>query len=192
MRSRKTTAQSSMIISIAAPATKRNKAMNHVATGFDTTPAERDAILREDFHAFARKGFAILNDGQHIDDTWHFKPSPNDLMTCRTGKITRLIINAPPRSLKSYLASVALPAFATRPYAVSQVHLRELFARSGEQAFVRHTPADGIRGSTAGCSEISRSAKARKTNCKLNRRVPVCHFGWRHIDRSRWRHSARR
>jgi hypothetical protein len=79
---------------------------------FDTTLAERDAIFREDFHAFARKGFAILNDGQQIDDTWHLQAITKRLYDVSTNKITRLIINAPPRSLKSYLASVALPAFA--------------------------------------------------------------------------------
>jgi hypothetical protein len=27
----------------------------------EITPAERDAVLRQDFHAFARKSFEILN-----------------------------------------------------------------------------------------------------------------------------------
>ena len=37
----------------------------------EITLAEWDAVLRQDFHAFARKSFGILNVGQQIEDNWH-------------------------------------------------------------------------------------------------------------------------
>jgi len=74
--------------------------------------AERDAILREDFHAFSRKFFEIINSGQQLEDGFHIQAITKKLDDVLNGNIRRLIINAPPRSLKSYLASVALPAYA--------------------------------------------------------------------------------
>jgi predicted phage terminase large subunit-like protein len=78
----------------------------------EITLAERDAVLRQDFHAFARKSFEIINVGQQIEDNWHLHAITKSLVNVFNGKTRRLIINAPPRSLKSYLASVALPAYA--------------------------------------------------------------------------------
>ena len=75
------------------------------------TPAVRDAILRQDFHAFARKSFEILH-GVQLDDNWHIQAITKRLDDVLKGQSRRLIINAPPRSLKSFLASIALPAFA--------------------------------------------------------------------------------
>jgi hypothetical protein len=42
---------------------------------------------------------------------WHLELVAAKLADCVSGKTRRLIINVPPRHLKSLLASVALPAF---------------------------------------------------------------------------------
>jgi hypothetical protein len=42
---------------------------------------------------------------------WHFELMTGKLATVREGRIRRLIINVPPRHLKSHLASVAIPAW---------------------------------------------------------------------------------
>ena len=42
---------------------------------------------------------------------WHLEAIAYQLERLRRGEITRLIINMPPRSLKSVTASVAFPAF---------------------------------------------------------------------------------
>jgi len=42
---------------------------------------------------------------------WHNELIAAKLDACRRGEIKRLIINLPPRSLKSHAASVAFPAF---------------------------------------------------------------------------------
>ena len=69
------------------------------------------ALLRRDFNAFVEKAFATLAPGQAFDSGWHLKAIGWQLERVRRGEITRLIVNLPPRSLKSIMASVCLPAF---------------------------------------------------------------------------------
>jgi predicted phage terminase large subunit-like protein len=72
----------------------------------------RDAILRSDFYAFARKAFEVLRPGLPLKLAWYLELVAQDLVDVMDGKVRRLIVNAPPRSLKSFLASVAVVAFA--------------------------------------------------------------------------------
>jgi predicted phage terminase large subunit-like protein len=74
------------------------------------TPEQRDAILRTDFPSFARAAFTEVHPGQHLEPTWHHEAIAAWL-TESIGKKTRRFINAPPRSLKSFLVSVAWVAF---------------------------------------------------------------------------------
>jgi hypothetical protein len=64
-----------------------------------------------DFRAFLHKVFVTLNPGQTYVPTWHVEAIAWQLERVRRGELRRLIINMPPRSLKSIAASVALPAF---------------------------------------------------------------------------------
>jgi predicted phage terminase large subunit-like protein len=70
-----------------------------------------EALLRNDFRAFLHKTFATLSPGQIYVRTWHIEAIVYRLERVRRGEIRRLIINMPPRSLKSIAASVAFPAF---------------------------------------------------------------------------------
>ena len=70
-----------------------------------------DAVLRSDFASFARKVFGELNPGAKFDDNWHLEALFHELELARTGNTKRLIVNVPPRSLKSICFSVALPAY---------------------------------------------------------------------------------
>src|SRR3974390_929108 len=72
---------------------------------------EYRAIVRRDFVAFAQRGFLELNPGQEFQYGWHLEAIASALEQCRTGKLRRLIINVPPRSLKSHLGSVCFPAW---------------------------------------------------------------------------------
>lgn len=79
------------------------------------TPSDRrilEALLRTDFRAFLHKVFATLAPGQPFVDNWHLEAIAYQLERVRRGEIRRLIINMPPRSLKSIMASVAFPAYA--------------------------------------------------------------------------------
>ena len=70
-----------------------------------------DAILRADFENFLRKCTVSLSPGEPFIHNWHIRALAWHLEQVRLGKIKRLIINMPPRSLKSIAASVAFPAF---------------------------------------------------------------------------------
>src|SRR6202007_2226290 len=69
------------------------------------------ALLRHDFRAFGEKVFYALTPGQQFIRSWHLAAIAYQLERVRRGEIKRLIINMPPRSLKSIMASVAFPAF---------------------------------------------------------------------------------
>src|ERR1700704_6688375 len=71
-----------------------------------------EAFLRNDFRVFVQKVFATLSPGQSYIRTWHVEAIAWQLERVRRGETRRLIINMPPRSLKSIAASVAFPAFA--------------------------------------------------------------------------------
>jgi predicted phage terminase large subunit-like protein len=69
------------------------------------------ALLRSNFGPFLEKVFNTLSPGQPFNPTWHLEAIAYRLERVRRGKIRRLIINMPPRSLKSVAGSVAFPAF---------------------------------------------------------------------------------
>ena len=70
-----------------------------------------DALLRRDYRAFVHKAFLTLSPGQTSVLDRHLSAIAYQLERVRRGEIKRLIINMPPRSLKSIMASVAFPAF---------------------------------------------------------------------------------
>jgi hypothetical protein len=70
-----------------------------------------DAILRKHFDYFLRRSLQTLNPGQPYLPNWHIRAITHQLERTRRPEITRLIINAPPRHLKSLLVSVVFPAF---------------------------------------------------------------------------------
>jgi hypothetical protein len=76
----------------------------------EVTSQERDAIFREDFIAFFLKAFEILYPGENLILGWYLEAIACFLEDSR-GKRARKIINAPPRSLKSFIVSVAWVAF---------------------------------------------------------------------------------
>jgi len=74
-------------------------------------PAEYDTVLRQDFACFAARCFHDLNPQAELAMNWHIEVIGAKLTAVREGKIQRLIINLPPRYLKSLLASTAFPAW---------------------------------------------------------------------------------
>jgi predicted phage terminase large subunit-like protein len=80
--------------------------------GIHPVPARRpEALLRSNFRAFLHKTFLTLSPGQTYIASWHVEAIACQLERVRRGEARRLIINMPPRSLKSIAASVAFPAF---------------------------------------------------------------------------------
>jgi predicted phage terminase large subunit-like protein len=70
-----------------------------------------NAACRTDFASFIRKCYEILSPGSSFQANWHIHALTYHLEQVRLNKIKRLIINMPPRSLKSIMSSVAFPAF---------------------------------------------------------------------------------
>lgn len=68
-------------------------------------------ILRGDFSAFVHRSFLELNGRSTYLSNWHLEVLAAKLEDVRLGRCRRLIINIPPRHLKSHTASIAFPAW---------------------------------------------------------------------------------
>lgn len=73
--------------------------------------SEYQALLRQDLYAFTQRCFCELNPTTTFKHNWHLEMLSSALEACRRKVETRLIINQPPRSLKSHCVSVAFVAF---------------------------------------------------------------------------------
>lgn len=74
-------------------------------------PKVVDAVFRRQLPAFVEKVFTTVVPGEVFHDNWHIRAITYQLERVLAGEITRLIINVPPRYLKSITVSVAFPAF---------------------------------------------------------------------------------
>jgi hypothetical protein len=73
--------------------------------------AEYEAVLRRDLMSFIERSFYELNPQTRFSPSPHIEVTASRLEACRQNKIRRLIVNQPPRSLKSHAVSVAYPAW---------------------------------------------------------------------------------
>src|SRR4029077_3976952 len=69
------------------------------------------ALLRSDLRYFVRKVFHTILPGTPYLPNWHVDAIVYQLMRVQNGDISRLLINQPPRSLKSIRVSVAYVAW---------------------------------------------------------------------------------
>jgi len=69
------------------------------------------SLLRSDFKSFVIKTFNEISANSVYKDNWHIDVICYELQQVMLGRQNRLIINIPPRYLKSIICSVALPAF---------------------------------------------------------------------------------
>lgn len=75
------------------------------------TLAEYRAALRSDYYLFLARCYATLHAQASFLPNWHIEVMAEHLDAVRRGEIKRLIINIPPRRLKSLAASIVLPAW---------------------------------------------------------------------------------
>jgi predicted phage terminase large subunit-like protein len=68
-------------------------------------------ILKKDFSAFVHRSFLELNGQTRFLDNWHLEVLAAKLEEVRRGQCRRLIVNIPPRHLKSHTTSIAFPAW---------------------------------------------------------------------------------
>src|SRR5947209_8714417 len=69
------------------------------------------ALMRQHLAVFIERSFIELNPQKPFLDNWHHWVIASALEACWRGEINRLIINLPPRSLKSHSVSVAYAAW---------------------------------------------------------------------------------
>jgi hypothetical protein len=77
-----------------------------------TSSQIRKTMYRTDFIEFVSFAFQAAFPGRKLHRNWHIDIMADALHDTLRGQNTRLVINAPPRSLKSFVASIAFPAFA--------------------------------------------------------------------------------
>jgi hypothetical protein len=71
-----------------------------------------NALYRTDFGAFTYRAFEAINPGQRLIPNWHIEVICYQLQLMVDGEARkRLVVNLPPRTLKSFIVSVALPAW---------------------------------------------------------------------------------
>ena len=73
--------------------------------------AEFELFLRRDLMSFIERSFYELNPQTSFSRSPHIEVMASRLEACRQGKTRRLIVNQPPRSLKSQAVSVAFVAW---------------------------------------------------------------------------------
>lgn len=85
------------------------------------SPGEYEFILRRDFMSFVERAFYELNPETVFVPGFHIEAIAAKLEDCRRGRIKRLIVNLPPRSLKSQCVSVAFVAWLLGHEPTSQI-----------------------------------------------------------------------
>lgn len=68
-------------------------------------------LLQNDLTSFIQKCFATVNPSTEYQFNWHISLIAEHLIACEKREIKRLIINIPPRHLKSLIVNVAWPAW---------------------------------------------------------------------------------
>lgn len=85
------------------------------------SPAEYTYLLRRDFTSFIERAFYELNPQTLYQPSPHIEAIASKLEECRRGKVRRLIINLPPRHLKSHCSSIAFVAWLLAQDPAAQV-----------------------------------------------------------------------
>lgn len=93
------------------------------------TIGEEATTLQDDLPAFIRAAWHIVEPATVYSPNWHIDAICEHLAACATGEVRRLVINIPPRHMKSLTVSVFWPVWrwTTAP------HLRFLTASYGEK-----------------------------------------------------------
>ena len=86
------------------------------------SPAAMTAeIYRQDLLSFIDRSFLELNPAATFEYNWHLELIAQNLEDVAYGNCKRLIINVPPRHLKSHSASIAVPAWFLGHFPEKQV-----------------------------------------------------------------------
>jgi hypothetical protein len=90
----------------------------------DDSEIVRADLCRASLRTFIREAWPILEPATPLVNGWHIDTVAEHLEAVTTGEIRRLIINQPPRTMKSLTTAVCWPAWEW----LSSPHIRWLFA----------------------------------------------------------------
>lgn len=80
-------------------------------TSLEEALALEDEILRASLADFVPEAFKIIDPGKLYEHNWHIDAICEYLQAVHKGEIRKLIVNMPPRSLKSICISICFPAW---------------------------------------------------------------------------------
>src|SRR5271166_5270440 len=92
-----------------------------MSSAIQLTFEEYQTVLRNDFASFIERSFYELNPQANFVPGLYIELLAATLEKCRTGETNRLIINLPPRTLKSHAATVAFSAWLLGHEPTSQI-----------------------------------------------------------------------
>lgn len=92
-----------------------------------------NAICRENLDAFTQKSFTILEPTTPFEYNWHIGCIAEHLQAVWEGQISKLIINMPPRSLKTHTTSVSFAAWLLGKQPTIQLMLTSFKAALAEK-----------------------------------------------------------
>jgi predicted phage terminase large subunit-like protein len=95
-------------------------------------------IYRQDLLAFIHRSFLELNPAATFEHNWHQELIAQSLEDVAYGHCKRLIINVPPRHLKSHSASIAFPAWFLGRFPDKQVACVS-YAQDFSDTLARHS-----------------------------------------------------
>jgi hypothetical protein len=100
------------------------------------SPLER-ALCRESLSAYIRLAWPIIEPATTYLHNWHLDLMAEYLTACTDGQITRLVINIPPRYMKSIATSIMWPTWVWGPR--ERPGTRWLFAAYSQRAVTDHS-----------------------------------------------------
>ena len=124
-----------------------------------------DAICRADLPTFLARAMMTLEPGTHYEENWHILALAYQLELVREGETRRLMINLPPRSMKTVLVSIAFAAWILGHDPTMRIlcitYSREL-AKTQAGLFRRLVESDWYRRVFPACRPQKRSARTRR------------------------------
>jgi predicted phage terminase large subunit-like protein len=95
-------------------------------------------VLRNDLCAFIHRSFLELNAQTEFKPNWHIEALAAKLEDVRAGRCKRLIVNIPPRHLKSHAVSIAFPAWVLGHHPAKQI-LSVTYAQEFSETLARNS-----------------------------------------------------
>ena len=144
---------------------------------------ELDAALRLRFDLFLMRCFLTVNPGAIFMDNWHIDHMAYYAERIANGEVHRLIVNMPPRNLKSLAFNVALTAFLLghdprkRIFCISYgADLRPNIPRNSRPASNRSGISEFFRACASGAWSMSQGISRWRWwwSCRRCRSQPHC------------------